>query len=124
MEQLEKGYDYLKDSNYFFGEIPHKRALEINADESREWGEECGTWTGHECEDEWLDESMEKLYYMKAVPSLDEVDIGWAWIELQDHRYPDIEWDYWNDETQVWISYEGFPPVYSGCLKLARVHHC
>lgn len=29
MEQLEKGYDYLKDSNYFFGEIPHKRALEI-----------------------------------------------------------------------------------------------
>ena len=29
MEQLEKGYNYSKDNNYFFGEIPDKRAIEI-----------------------------------------------------------------------------------------------
>ena len=29
MEQLEKGYNYLDDNSYFFGEIPHKRAIEI-----------------------------------------------------------------------------------------------
>ena len=29
MEQLEKGYNYLKDNSYFFGEMPHKRAVEI-----------------------------------------------------------------------------------------------
>ena len=29
MEQLEKGYNYLKENKYFFGEIPHKRAVEI-----------------------------------------------------------------------------------------------
>lgn len=29
MEQLEKGYDYLQHNNYFFGEIPHQRAVEI-----------------------------------------------------------------------------------------------
>ena len=29
MEQLENGYDYLQQNNYFFGEIPHQRAVEI-----------------------------------------------------------------------------------------------
>ncbi|AMK15062.1 hypothetical protein [Methanobrevibacter olleyae] len=29
MEQLEKGYNYLEDNTYFFGEIPNKRAIEI-----------------------------------------------------------------------------------------------
>ena len=29
MEQIEKGYDYLKENTFFFGETPHKRALEI-----------------------------------------------------------------------------------------------
>lgn len=29
MEKLEKGYDYLKENSYFFGEIPNKRAIEI-----------------------------------------------------------------------------------------------
>ena len=29
MEQLEKGYNYLEDNTYFFGEIPNKRAVQI-----------------------------------------------------------------------------------------------
>ena len=29
MEQLEKGYNYLEYNNYFFGEIPNSRAVEI-----------------------------------------------------------------------------------------------
>ena len=29
MEQLEKGYDYLEENAYFFGEIPNKRAVQI-----------------------------------------------------------------------------------------------
>ena len=29
MEQLEKGYNYLKENKYFFGEIPHERAVKI-----------------------------------------------------------------------------------------------
>ena len=29
MEQLEKGYDYFTKNSYFFGEIPHKIAVEI-----------------------------------------------------------------------------------------------
>ena len=29
MEQLEKGYNYLEENKYFFGEIPHERAVKI-----------------------------------------------------------------------------------------------
>lgn len=29
MEQLEKGYNYLEGNNYFFGEIPNERAVQI-----------------------------------------------------------------------------------------------
>ena len=29
MEQLEKGYNYLEENKYFFGEIPHERAIKI-----------------------------------------------------------------------------------------------
>ena len=37
MEQLEKGYNYLEENKYFFGEIPHENAVKI-ADYKFFWG--------------------------------------------------------------------------------------
>lgn len=64
MEQLEKGYDYLENNKYFFGEIPHKRAIEI-ADYKFFWdaSDELAPFGCEEayiafCEiSEWLDEN-------------------------------------------------------------------
>ena len=85
MEQLEKGYNYLEENSYFFGEVPNKRAVKV-ADYKFFW-DATDELTPFGCEEAYIaleswdleledfnDEIIESENILKIIQDLDFYD--------------------------------------------------